>query len=763
MNSKQTPSLTALAIGASPIKTLRKLSTSTTSFPSRTASRQSLTLDQQTPSSDSKAGFRSLTQKEKELEDEKLKVREQNKLNRIGKGIGMGLGASGSGSAAAANGNGQVEKTKSLSLTPVTQILLGSFTHSLILGRGKPNGNAHSSVALTSSTAQPDLMPIGNGNGNGISLGSKKTQQVILPNTARHVSRAHAVIEFVPFSNSDSSSNNGKEKGSFVVKILGQNGLIVNGKRRKEGSVIPLIAMSQAKEEEGEEGSLLDFFGFCVRFDLNKPTRLCENVEEKKKVSGLGARSSLSTKLGISRRDSRDGSSPDKSQSLSQSQRSKVTGRKSLLGIDGNAQKDRSAVFGSSEGTVGKDVANKKSTQSQSPADQVDSSPFKLSNQEKAVDEDETEDEEIRNLSKDGSPSKGRGNQEVGKNLGKRARDEGEMSTYGKVNQGSRESIRSGNSEDRSGDVTMEIVPNSQMEVDNSSSCEEEDEEENQDQEVSTRFERKIRSNSNSELESESSSEGEDSDLTPSPSVSPEPKKRGFKKIRIQETDLQLKRKEQNDEEEEEEESQSESERTVEDELMLSESQVKMPPPALPSKSKVNSNLKAQSQARFSGCSSTSTSESSSSLQTLARHCISQLSPTYDLKGLLAGAIVFHRTATISATEAVKSVLAGNSGMIKGEAGEFKNSQNQDLERGKVVAGWKAQNLKMCPVEIQNQFKGEKSLVPGVEIDDSKWESLVKRAWRECLENVLQNDEMFGVIQRKGRDAGGMPLEHWYY
>jgi len=283
LNSKQTPSLTALAIGASPIKTLRKLSTSTTSFPSRTASRQSLTLDQQTPSSDSKAGFRSLTQKEKELEDEKLKVREQNKLNRIGKGIGMGLGASGSGSAAAANGNGQVEKTKSLSLTPVTQILLGSFTHSLILGRGKPNGNAHSSVALTSSTAQPDLMPIGNGNGNGISLGSKKTQQVILPNTARHVSRAHAVIEFVPFSNSDSSSNNGKEKGSFVVKILGQNGLIVNGKRRKEGSVIPLIAMSQAKEEEGEEGSLLDFFGFCVRFDLNKPTRLCENVEEKKK------------------------------------------------------------------------------------------------------------------------------------------------------------------------------------------------------------------------------------------------------------------------------------------------------------------------------------------------------------------------------------------------------------------------------------------------------------------------------------------------
>ena len=58
----------------------------------------------------------------------------------------------------------------------------------------------------------------------------------------------------------------------------------------------------------------------------------------------------------------------------------------------------------------------------------------------------------------------------------------------------------------------------------------------------------------------------------------------------------------------------------------------------------------------------------SKSLDT-ARSLVARLAPTYDLAGLLAGAIVFHRTATISASEAVRSVLASNPSMLRGEAG----------------------------------------------------------------------------------------------
>lgn len=129
----------------------------------------------------------------------------------------------------------------------------------------------------------------------------------------------------------------------------------------------------------------------------------------------------------------------------------------------------------------------------------------------------------------------------------------------------------------------------------------------------------------------------------------------------------------------------------------------------------------------------------------LARLLVGRLAPTYDLAGLLAGAIVFHRTATISTSEAVRSVLSSNPGMLRGEAGaragdmptsEAAADQGLPLEHGKIVDGWEA---------------------------GARWQTLARRAWHERLEQELQSAPMFGVIQRPGKDTNGKPLECWYH
>lgn len=132
-----------------------------------------------------------------------------------------------------------------------------------------------------------------------------------------------------------------------------------------------------------------------------------------------------------------------------------------------------------------------------------------------------------------------------------------------------------------------------------------------------------------------------------------------------------------------------------------------------------------------------------------ARTLVDRLAPTYDLAGLLAGAIVFHRTATISTSEAVRSVLSSNPGMMRGEAGAralaFSPSKRRlphagDTsslpEHGQVIGGWET---------------------------DARWQLVARRAWHERLEEELQREPMFGVIQRPGKDTSGNPLECWYH
>jgi hypothetical protein len=115
-----------------------------------------------------------------------------------------------------------------------------------------------------------------------------------------------------------------------------------------------------------------------------------------------------------------------------------------------------------------------------------------------------------------------------------------------------------------------------------------------------------------------------------------------------------------------------------------------------------------------------------------ARACVSRLASSYDVEALLAGAIVFHRTATISSSEAIRSVLTSTPGLLTGLVGS--HAAIAGAKAGEKLEGW---------------AEGE------------AWERCVRKAWREELEATLFDKECFGCITRAGKDAGGMPLEPW--
>ncbi len=154
----------------------------------------------------------------------------------------------------------------------VPHLLFGSKSVSLVIGRSKPSGQPHR-LGEHGSNAADDIPASMQG------LGSKAILRVNLPNDARHVSRVHAIVEWIPFVARPASpkkpsvssftakgspiaarlaSQNGSKSssGTFIVRIVGQNGLIVDGKRRREGQVLRLTSGK----------SLIDFFGVKCRF-----------------------------------------------------------------------------------------------------------------------------------------------------------------------------------------------------------------------------------------------------------------------------------------------------------------------------------------------------------------------------------------------------------------------------------------------------------------------------------------------------------------
>jgi len=145
-----------------------------------------------------------------------------------------------------------------------------------------------------------------------------------------------------------------------------------------------------------------------------------------------------------------------------------------------------------------------------------------------------------------------------------------------------------------------------------------------------------------------------------------------------------------------------------------------------------------------------SAKDSAAALLAQARSLVARLAPTYDLGGLLAGAIVFHRTATISASEAVRSVLASTPSMLRGEAGAR-------------AAAFSPSSRTIASEEASSRAPGHGERILGWHSQDARWASVARQAWHERLEDELKTTPMFGEIQRPGKDTRGNPLECWYY
>lgn len=565
-------------------------------------------------------------------------------------------------------------------------VLFGSFTHALLLGRSKPTGQPHASSASNTPEADDSVPQASPG------VGTKPTQHIPLPNHARHVSRRHAIIEWLPFSPLPRAVDSRAKKtpsGGFVVRILGQNGLIVDGKRRREGHVLRL--------EPGK--STIDFFGVKTIFEIHPDaSRPMHAVTSKAKKA---ARASL---------PGADGSSPAKrpasdsirrSASMRQLEQSQDASQEAVSQLLGAALSSQSR-FVKTSNAQGAPL----SPPSSSPAPFATSSPAGPS-----ADRDGEDDAE-----EPLSPSLGRGRSDLELSMPPLSLGLSSVGTPSSAAPAVPPAVERENAD--AGNTT---IPS---EVEN---------------EAATRAAKQPRT----ELEA-APVDGAESDLTPSPELAP----RGLPSSSEASAAPAMSNTPKPAAQAASQGPFASRART----LKPTTSQIMMPPPKVPASATATGSAAARGPS--SGSSSPALSAGAgpdsqqfrNALRDQARACVAILAPTYDLEGLLAGAIVFHRTATISASEAVRSVLASTQGLMRGEVGG--SATAADLAQGSIVPGWgAAQLLSSLPASTATE----------------RWTSTARRAWTERLESVLQSKPMFGQIHRAGKDASGHSLEHWYY
>ena len=562
----------------------------------------------------------------------------------------------------------------------VPNLLLGSKSVSLVIGRSKPSGQPHASYASTAADIPASMQ----------GLGSKAIVRVNLSNEARHVSRVHAIVEWIPFvprpvasntTNVSSFTAKGspiaarltsqndtdvkKANGTFIVRIVGQNGLIVDGKRRREGQVLRLTSGK----------TLIDFFGVECRFE-----HVASSTEpEPSPVKSMQARVQEWTQRVTS---------PVKKATPTAS-RSVDTTR------------------------VEEPVATSPPPASSPPPMLGLMSPSKRAAASKQCLQTDDDDEAEDDISSSPTPVNRRSGGLVA----------------GPLNI---QQVRVGDSDQEAGGNGIGVMDDDDDDEDDESDDEDYVPADSRSTQMSMLVTRKPTAAVAADDDDDSSSLSDlDSGLVDqqigvsalatqptaaAASSSPTPRREPAA-ARSAALDA------------------------------LTESQTKMPPPAATVASVRNAARRSASNSPAP--SSPMLGSSVQDLQTLARNCVRQLAPTYDLPGLLAGAVVFHRTATISASEAVRSVLATTPGLMRGEAGEhsvaFSPSKRKlpgaaTLQHGCIVDGW-----------------------PTSSESNERWASIARKAWREHLEVVLQSSPMFGVIQRAGKDASGNPLECWYY
>lgn len=545
-------------------------------------------------------------------------------------------------------------------------ILMGSYTHTLVIGRSKPSGQPHASFRggseekdAESELGAHELAALPSSGG----LGARRAMRVALPNTARHVSRLHAVVEYSPFAPRPAVTSfaargmdqafkacSGQEAGtgSFVVRIVGQNGLILDGKRRREGQVFRLIPGK----------SVLDFFGVEAHFEAPPPPA-------SQQPSPFGDVAAARTV--------QNGVSPIKA---------RIEARPTQM----------LRAYRSDARFEGK-TKNHQNSSARLATPPPTSSPRRLSSSPVRRDlihrlsEDDDEDSEGREQSAIlSSPT-----------LGRKRRVESTVISRKRP---------------------LALASESQSDEDSESAS---SEEEGHSAPEMGQNKSRSKKRSHAALQDDEYSEagsGSESDLTPTPSpVKSTPRNRARSNSARPRSRPA-----------------SRASSLAPNTTRLSESQIRMPPPAPPA---VSSGLIPNSASEFAR----------------ARRLVRLLARTYDLPGLLAGAIVFHRTATISASEAVRSVLAGTPGLLRGEAGA--QSAAFSPRKGRMVVSPSHSSAS----QGTNEEKDVPVLNHGAVVDGwgagDRWNVLARRAWREAMEETLGDAPMFGVIQRAGKDASG--------
>ncbi|KAL9939749.1 hypothetical protein V8E36_001566 [Tilletia maclaganii] len=661
-------------------------------------------------------------------------------------------------------------------------LLLGSYTHTLIIGRSKPSGKPHISSAAPSGAAnansaatQTDALVIaevealqrqspspGLKSSSSTPHGtSAKYMRVCLPNDARHVSRVHALLHYSPFPSTKFSKSNASTSphkiptamlGTFLLRIVGQNGLYVDGQRLRAETVVTLVP--------GQ--TTLGFFSdveavFDVKTDampahirtraLELQSRLVPRVSgsalrtgspiKKKSKSSSPASTPMLTLVKVPARSSQSMPAASQSQHDTKSQMTKATTRlpDSLFSppptsspsceSDTSSQNAVSQALRPLHASKGPAYGAMSPPQSSSPVmmpggdiDVLSGLRKRKHGQYVAPSEEDSEFESDRdsNDSEHGSSSVGA------------AREMGEPASSPAA-AASRRRI----AEKADGSP----VKRKRVAV----------------------------------LSSSGSSDGEDSDsgLSSASSLSdlgtPSPVRRPAG-------------------------SGSASSKKVAVFQSSADAAKKMPPPPVP----VRSSARPNTSSTPSSAPSTRASFPSSGtalnadpiavargayLQSAARRAVGMLAPSYDLEGLLASCIVFHRTATMAASEAVRSVLSGTPGLMQGVVGPRDSVVDRSsggspvtLGEGKTVRCFSFEHaLANTPLHA-----GRKIVITA-----AQWNTALTKGWREQLELALRSSSAengdasssknpgqrrggpFGAIQRAGKDSAGNPLEPWYY
>lgn len=575
----------------------------------------------------------------------------------------------------------------------VPNLLFGSKSVSLVIGRSKPSGQPHSLSEHNESTtvSAADIPASMHG------LGAKKILRVNLPNDARHVSRIHAIVEWIPFVARTAASkmpgvssftakgspiaarlaSQSGANGTFIVRVVGQNGLIVDGKRRREGQVLRLTSGK----------SLIDFFGVKCRFE-HVPSSTERPPSPVKSSQARVQEWTQRVTSPVKRATPKSVDSAEITQQIPTSS-PPASSPPPMLGLMSpskrGAASQRSAVI----------PLTPEAEEEDDHEDDITSSPTPTNRRSGGLVAGPLNIQQVR---------AGDSDEEMGGNgLGTMDDDEDDDD-----NESDDEDYIPTNF-----DSTRKSVLVTRKPVAAEAAPEEDDDSSSLSDLDSGIVDQQL---GNSALATQ-----------PTTSPAPEPRKRTVTSGSNPPS------------------RESSAKPAVAD--ALTESQTRMPPPAA-----AIANVRSAARRSASNSPAPSSPLPGSSvreLQSLARNCVRQLAPTYDLPGLLAGAVVFHRTATISASETVRSVLSTTPGLMKGEAGEhsvaFSPSKRKlpgaaNLQHGCVVDGW-----------------------PTSSESNERWTSIARKAWREHLEVVLQASPMFGVIQRAGKDASGNPLECWYY